>query len=64
MSNWIRKALCTATAIAAAATFALPAQAQTRELRYAIGQPPSALPVIGGQELAKAVARSLKASSP
>lgn len=57
MSNWIRKALCTATAIAAAATFALPAQAQTRELRYAIGQPPSALPVIGGQELAKAVAK-------
>ena len=58
MSNWIRKALCAATTVAVAAALALPAQAQNRELRYAIGQPPSALPVIGGQEFAKAVAKA------
>ncbi|KAF0807644.1 family 7 extracellular solute-binding protein [Alcanivorax xiamenensis] len=34
---------------------AMPSNAEARELRYAIGQPPKALPVIAGEAFAKAV---------
>lgn len=52
--NWTRKTL-TMMAGAAFAIVGATAQAQSRELRYAIGQPPSALPVIAGEAFASAV---------
>lgn len=58
MTPWIRRAIGLTAVVAAATSLVLPAQAQNRELRYAIGQPPSALPVIGGQAFAKAVAQA------
>lgn len=54
MKHWIRKTIGVALATAALASTTI-VQAQSRELRYAIGQPPGALPVLGGEEYAKAV---------